>query len=173
MWLLAAAIAFPVLLDRTLSVPPSEIRILDITVKQEMTAHSWVDRHGRPLMEIRFEVAQPGQKVRVALLTLEEGRRLRRGMSHGVLASTSYQNSGTLRRTVENGQSYTLLFDNRLEGRAEARVRTTVSLISGEGPVREASPARRLAIIAASTAFFVGVTVWAGRRLLSIHSRPS
>jgi hypothetical protein len=72
---------------------------------------------------------------------------------------------------VEAGTSYVLLVDNRLEGRTGAEVRATVSLISGDGPAREASPLRRLIVIALSTVFFVGVTVWAGRRLLDVASR--
>ena len=171
MWLLAAAIVSPVLLDQIVSVPASEIRTLDIPVTRQVIGHSWVDRRGRALMEIRFAVAKPGPNVRVAVLTLEEGRRLRRGLSHGVLASTSYQESGTLRRLVESGESYVLLVDNRLEGRAGANVRATLSLISGDGPAREASPLRRLIVIALSTVFFVAVTVWAGRRLLDAASR--
>jgi hypothetical protein len=171
MWLLAAAIASPVLFDQIVSVPASQIRTLDIPVTREVVGHSWVDQRGRALMEIRFAVARPGPNVRVALLTLDEGRRLRRGMSHGVLASTSYQESGTLRRMVDGGELYVLLIDNRLEGRAGANVRTTVSLISGDGPAREASPLRRLVVIALSTIFFAGVTVWAGRRLLDAASR--
>jgi hypothetical protein len=155
----SAAIAQPpapiVLLEDTLAVPPAAWRSFDLELKQ------------RPaIVDCRFAVRGGGSGVRVALMRREDLERLRAGQGHHVLASTNFEQGGTLRVAVPPGE-YSLVLDNRLEGRGPAQVWVQASLVFAPGPpeARVLSPQRRAVIVAASVLFFLTVVLIAGRRL--------
>jgi hypothetical protein len=105
--------------------------------------------------------------VRVALLRREDVGRFRGGQPHRVLLSTAFEHRGEFRYAPGLGD-YSLLLDNRMEGRGPAAVRLEVVLEfprGGEPLARELSPARRLAVIVVSLAVFGALTWFAAWRL--------
>jgi hypothetical protein len=155
---LLAAAAPPerlLLMDDTFEVPAADWRSLDLELRQ------------RPaVIDCRFAVRHGGSGVRVALLRLEDLDRLRAGKSHRVLASSSFEQGGKLHVAVPPGR-YSLLLDNRLEGRGPAQVWVQASLVFATGPPIAAvlSPQRRAVVVALSLIFFIAVALFAGRKL--------
>lgn len=143
------------LIDDTFEVPAAGWRSLDLELRQRSA-----------LIECRFAVSGGGAGVRVALLRVEDLERLRAGQSHRVLASSGFEESGNLRLAVPPGR-YSLLLDNRLEGRrpAQVRVQTSVVFAPGSPAAAELSPQRRALVVALSVVFFLAVALFAGRKL--------
>jgi hypothetical protein len=156
--MLLAAAAVPdrfVLMDETVQVPAASWRDYPIELRQ------------RPaLVECSFSVEGGGSGVRVALMQRAEVERLRAGQRHHVLAATGYERAQRFRFPVPAGD-YSIVVDNRLEGRGPADVHLRVAL-AFTGPEPEAqvlSPARRASVVAASILFFLAVAFFAGRKL--------
>ncbi len=143
------------ILEDTVEVPAADWRAFDLELRQ------------RPaLIDCRFTVRSGGSGVRVAVLRREELARLRAGQGHHILAATGFERDGALRVGVPAGR-YSLVIDNRLEGRGPARVWVQVSLVLAGSPpeARTISPQRRAVVIAASVLFFLTVVLFAGRKL--------
>jgi hypothetical protein len=145
LWMLAApAVGRVLLVDDTVRVPAGGWRTVDVALKQRSA-----------VLECRFAVVSGRSGVRVALLEREEAGRFRAGRAHRVIASTGFQEAGGLRHRCETGD-YTVLVDNRLEGRGAAEVRLQVSLLfTGEAQ----------AVIVISVAAFAAMVWFAARRL--------
>ncbi|HVX65914.1 MAG TPA: hypothetical protein VHA11_04890 [Bryobacteraceae bacterium] len=143
------------LLEDTLQVPAAAWRSFDLELKQ------------RPaIIDCRFAVRGGGSGVRVAVMRRADLVRLREGQGHRVLAATSFEQGGTLRVPVPPGE-YSLVLDNRMEGRGPAQVWVQASIVFAAGPpeARVLSPQRRAVVIAASLLFFFAVVLVTGRRL--------
>jgi hypothetical protein len=162
--LLAAATSRVLLMDEIVEVPPSGLRAVDVSLRQ------------RPaVVECSFTVLSRTSGVRVALMTAAEARRFQHGRAHEVLRATPFQRSGSFRQPVSERGDYRIVIDNRMEGRGPARVQLHVSLVFGDGSVaapQTLSMGRRFLVVCLSLLFFVGVTVWVGRRVrLAIERR--
>lgn len=152
---LAAAPDRFVLMDETVEVPPAAWRAFDLELRQ------------RPAMvDCSFSVSSVGSGVRVALMRREEVDRLRAGKGHHVLIATGYERAQRFRFPVPAGD-YSIVVDNRLEGRGPAEVRLRVALVfAGSQPEpRVLSPARKAVVVAASILFFLSIAFFAGRKL--------
>jgi len=151
------------LLDEVFEVPRSGWRAVDVALKQ------------RPaIIECRFTVVRGRSGVRVALLRREDVGRFRGGQPHRVLLATGFESRGGFRHAPGLGD-YSVLLDNRMEGRGPASVRLEVALEFGRGGqplVRELSTGRRVVVILTSVAVFAAVVWYASRRLRRALGRP-
>jgi hypothetical protein len=151
------------LLEETVEVPPGEWREVGITLRQ------------RPaVVDCRFEVVSGRSGVRLALVPRSELERLRAQKRHRVLFTTGYSREGRFRVPAATGD-YSLVIDNRLDGREPARVELAVALLfpPDAGQPRELPAARRNTVVAVSLAFFAavaGYTLWKLRHAL--RDRP-
>lgn len=153
-----------VLTEDTYEVPAAEWRSFDLELKQRPAT-----------IDCRFAVRAGGSGVRVALMRRVELERLRAGQGHHVLAATSFEQGGTLKAAVPPGE-YSLVLDNRLEGRGPAQVWMRTSLLFAPGPpeARVLSMTRRAVVIASSLLFFLSVVLFTGRRLQrALANRPA
>jgi hypothetical protein len=152
-----------------LAAAPDRIVLMDETA--QVPAASWrdypIELHQRPaFVECEFKVESGGSGVRVALMQRGEVERLRAGQGHHVLAATGYERHQRFRFPVPAGD-YSVVVDNRLEGRGPAEVHLRVALVftDPEPEAQVLSPARRAFVIAASILFFLAVAFFAGRKL--------
>lgn len=154
--LLAASPGTVALLDETVQVPAAEWRSFDIELRQQPA-----------IIECRYWVDGGGAGVRVALMHQEDLERLRAGLGHRVLAATDYQRSGQFRYGPGPLGDYSVVVDNRMEGRGPAQVHLAVSLeFPGPHPqARELSPQRRLMVILVTAACMAAIAVVAVRHL--------
>jgi hypothetical protein len=154
--LLAASPGRVALLDETVQVPAAEWRSFDIELRQQPA-----------IIECRYWVDSGGAGVRVALMHQAELERLRAGLPHHVLTVTEYRKSGGFRYGPGPLGDYSLVVDNRLDGRDAAQVHLAASLeFPGPPPeARELSPQRRLVVILVTAAFMAAIAVFAVRRL--------
>ncbi len=150
-----------VVMDETVEVPAAEWRAFDLDLRQQP---AWID--------CRFSVRSTGSGVRVALLRRADVERMRDGQPHRILGTTDFQRAGLLRQAVPAGD-YSLVVDNRLEGRGPAEVYLQVGLLFvGPGPKPHVlSPARKAVVVALSILFFVAVAGFAGWKLLRAASQ--
>lgn len=145
-----------VLLDEVIRVPASQWQVVDFALKQRPAT-----------IECRFHVEHGPSGVRVALLERRESSRFRARQPHRTILSTSFQRTGGFRHSVGTGD-YSLVIDNRLEGRGPAEVRLEIALSfgrPGQPPVGELSSGRRAIVILLSLLFFSAVVFYAVRRL--------
>lgn len=146
---------------------PWRLTLLDETV--EAPARGWeqigIQLEQRPaVVECRYRV-ENGRSVRVMFLERAQFERFERGLSHRVLAGAELGGSGAFRFRPRRTGDYSVVIDNRLEGRGPARVHLNISLIFPGAEARELSPERRAAVIAI-TIVVMGAIVWfAARRL--------
>jgi len=145
------------LVDEVVEVPASGWRTVEVALKQ------------RPaIIDCRFTVVRGRSGVRLALLRREDAGRFRGGQPHRVLLSTAFESRGGFRYAPGLGD-YSLLIDNRMEGRGPAAVRLEVTLVfprGGEPLVRELSTGRRAVVIVVSLTVFAVIVWFAARRLL-------
>jgi len=145
-----------VLLDEVVEVPASGWRAVEVALKQRPAT-----------IDCRFTVVRGRSGVRLALLRREDVGRFRGGQPHRVLLSTAFEPRGGFRYAPGLGE-YSLLLDNRMEGRGPAAVRLEVALVfprAGEPLVRELSTGRRVTVVVASLAVFAAIIWYAARRL--------
>jgi hypothetical protein len=149
--------------------PPAPVSLMEDTV--EVPAAGWrtfdLEFRQRPaILDCRFSVHSEGAGVRVALVRRGDLDRLRDGRGHRILAATGFEREGRLRAALPPGD-YSLLVDNRLEGRgpAEVWVKATVVFPPGAPEARVLSPERRAVVVATSLLLFLLVVLFAGRKL--------
>jgi hypothetical protein len=154
-WLLAAGIqaqdgAQPFRLE------PGDFRWVPFTVRQ---TPSEVDCH--------FEVVKGDPSVHLELLPMSEFRRFNRGREHDTMAVTPDGRSGDFRRIIDVRGQYAVVVENaRGAPAATVLLRLQTNVNPGADVARTLSPARRLAVIAISFAFFFVTLTWSGRKLL-------
>lgn len=161
--LLAASPERLILLDETVQVPARQWRAFDIELRQ------------RPaIIECRYAVEDGAAGVRVALMHHADLDRFRDGVRHRVLAATEFQRAGTFRYGPGPAGDYSLVVDNRIDGRGPTRVRLVVSLtFLGPYPhALELSWQRRLVVILLTAAFMTAVVLFAARRLKTALRKP-
>jgi hypothetical protein len=163
--LLAASAGRLVVMDETVQVPAQQWQAFDLELKQ-MPA----------VVECRYSVAGKGAGVRLALMHRADEERFRAGMRHHVLAATEFQRSGGLRFRLPNPGEYSVVLDNRLEGRGAAQVQLTVSVLF-PGAVPEPAglpPGRKWTVVLLAFLYIGAVMTFAVRRLGSalIGKRP-
>jgi len=152
---LAAAPDRLVLMDETVQVPAAQWRAFDLELRQKPA-----------LVTCNFAVVHGGSGVRMALLRRDDLDRLRAGERHRELAATEYERAASLRYPVSGGV-YSLVLDNRLEGREPAAVHLRIALVFADGMPEaiELAPGRKAVVIALSILFFAAVLYFAGRKL--------
>ena len=142
------------LLDETVEVPAGEWRSFDIELDQSPAA-----------IECRHAVLSGGAGVRVSLMHRADLERLRAGIRHRDLAATGYaQSSGFVYGPGPLG-GYSVVVDNRVEGRRTARVRLMVALLFPAAEPMELSSGRRLVVILATIAAMSLIAGYTARRL--------
>jgi hypothetical protein len=155
--LLAAVPGHVTLMDETVGVPARQWQAFHLEIKQQPA-----------FVECRYSVASEGPGVRVALMHRADVERFRAGIRHHVLAATEFERSGSLRCPLGRAGEYSVVVDNRLSGRGDARVRLAVSLVfAGREQPRELPPGRRRAVILFTLIYVAAVAVFAARRLRS------
>ncbi|MGE5645005.1 MAG: hypothetical protein ACM336_04355 [Acidobacteriota bacterium] len=147
-----AALLAAALLNQTVRVPAAGTREFEIAVKQRSA-----------VLDCEFHVERGGSGVRVALM-----------QNRHALATTGYTRAHRFRFPLPAGE-YTLVVDNRLEGRRPADVRLSLKVEEAAGlpEPRTLSPRRRAVVVASSVLFFVLVAYFAGRKLRkALRERP-
>jgi hypothetical protein len=90
------------------------------------------------------------------------------GRAHRILASTGYADSGGFSSLVEEPGAYSIVLDNRMEGRDNAVVRLQVKLVSGSGmdvPVQAAASTRAQILVWTSVLLFALLALFSGWRI--------
>jgi hypothetical protein len=156
--LFALQTGVPLLLtDEVVVVPPSQLRAVEVSLRQ------------RPaVVECGFRVGGEHPGVRVALMTKDDADRFQRGQAHNIIASTAYQHEGNLKAAVEQPGDYVIVLDNRLDGHRAAHVRLKVNLTfaSEQAPNVRYVPRERQALsIAAGLLFFFTAVLIGGWKI--------
>jgi len=150
------------LVDEVYQIPASEWRYVDLGLKQ------------RPaLVSAHFDTEGDRARVRLTLLRAEDLQRLREGLPHGTIDSTSSGPRGALSYDVPAPGDYVLVIDN--DAPAPVSVRLNVWLdFARHGPrVTQLSPQRQLTVVLISFAVFFGIVSFSARRLLRAVRRSN
>jgi hypothetical protein len=152
------------LIDEDVQISPSKVRPLEFDVGVQGT---------RVLCTYHVEQGRSG--VRAVLLKRGDVRLWLSDRPHSVLASTGYAESGEFSSLVEEPGAYSIVLDNRLEGRDSATVRLQVKLVSGPGldmPVQRADSTRAQIAVWVSVLLFALFALLSGWRIhLALESR--
>jgi len=153
-----------VLIDDNVQVSPAKVRPLEFDVGPGGT---------RVLCTYHVEEGRSG--VRAVLLKRSEVRQWLSGRAHRILAATPYADSGGFSSLVDEPGAYSIVLDNRLEGRDTAVVRLQVKLVSGAGKAVRAQTAasgRAEMTVWTSVALFGLLALLAGWRIhLALEQR--
>jgi hypothetical protein len=124
-------------------------------------------RHTPSEVDCRFEVTQGDPSIHVELLPMSEFRLFSRGREHDTMALTPNGKTGEFRRVIDVRGQYAVVVENR-RGAPPATVLLHVrtNLDPGADVAQVLSPARRLAVILISFAFFFVTVAWSGRKLV-------
>ncbi len=154
--LLAAGAGQLIVMDDTVQVPAQQWQAFNLELKQQPA-----------VLDCKYSVRSGGAGVRLSVMHRADMERFRAGVRHRVLAATEFQQSGKLRYGPTSPGEYSVVLDNRLEGRGAARVHLTVALqFPGGEPNAEELPAgRRWAVILLTLAYIGAVVLFAVRRL--------
>jgi hypothetical protein len=157
--LLAAGAGRLVVMDETVQVPPRQWEAFNLELKQQPA-----------IIECGYSTEGGRAGVRLSLMHRADMERFRSGVRHRVLAATEFQQSGRVRYGPASPGEYSVVLDNRLEGRGAARVHLTVSLVfpGGEPTARELPVARRWAVISLTLLYAAAVVLFAVRRLRGV-----
>lgn len=156
-----------VLIDEEVSVNPIKVRPLEF------------DLPSAPARVLcKFHLAEGRSGVRAVLLRRVDVRLWLAGRADHVLASTGFAESGGFMYLIDQPGQYSVVLDNRNEGRDAALVHLQVLLLSGigaAGPIQPADPGRvRLlvwgSILLFGLASFYGC--WRLRIALALRSAP-
>jgi hypothetical protein len=103
-------------------------------------------------------------------LSEADAARWARGEAHTVLAGTAWGRRGAFTYATHASAGYVIVLDNRMDGRAPARVRLTVQRAPGSlgiGTVRWPGRGKRQTLVAGSCVLFAAAaafTAWKLRR---------
>lgn len=154
------------LIDEDVQISPAKVRPLEFDVSIKGT---------RVLCTYHVEQGRSG--VRAVLLKRGDVALWLDDRPHSILASTSYADSGGFSWLVAEPGAYSIVLDNRLDGRDNAVVRLQVRLVSGSGinvPVRRAAPARAEVVVWISILLFALLALLSGWRIhLALERRRS
>ena len=145
------------LVDEVYTIPPSEWRYVQVSLKQTPVG-----------VHADFQVIGAPAHVRVALLSQEDLTRLRADEPHGFLTATPPAAMGAINYLVQTAGEYAVVIDNR-GLRAPVRVHLRASLDFTQNPVQTVgylSRERKLAVILISFAVFFTIVTWSTRKLL-------
>jgi hypothetical protein len=146
-----------VLIDDDVWVSPSKVRPLEFDVGR-----------GGTRVLCTYHVEQGRSGVRVVLLKRADVRLWLNGRAHRILAATGYADSGGFSSLVEEPGAYSIVLDNRMEGRDNAVVRLQVKLVSGSGmdvPVQAAASTRAQILVWTSVLLFALLALFSGWRI--------
>jgi hypothetical protein len=146
-----------VLIDEDVQISPSRVRPLEFDVSKKDT---------RVLCTYHVEQGRSG--VRAVLLKRSDVRLWLNDRPHRLLASTGYADSGGFSSLVSEPGAYSIVLDNRLEGRDSAVVRLQVKLVSGSGmdvPVQMAAQPRAQAVVWTSVLLFGVLALFSSWRI--------
>jgi hypothetical protein len=146
-----------ILIDEDVHISPAKVRPLEFDVRVKGT---------RVLCTYHVEQGRSG--VRAVLLKRGDVRLWLAERPHSILASTAYADSDGFSWLVAEPGAYSIVLDNRLEGRDEAVVRLQVRLVSGDGinaPVQRAAPVRARVVVWVSVLLFAVLALLSGGRI--------
>jgi hypothetical protein len=146
-----------VLIDEDVQISPAKVRPLEFDVKEKGTR-----------VLCTFHVEQGRSGVRAVLLRRNDVRLWLADRPHRILASTGYEDSGGFSWLVAEPGAYSIVLDNRMDGRDNAVVRLQVRLVSGTGisvPVRGADPLRAQVLVWVSVLLFAVFALLCGWRI--------
>jgi hypothetical protein len=153
--LFLAAVPRVELVNEVVAIPAAQWRYIEINLKQQPAA-----------VFCDYEVQSRGSQVRVALVTREALRNLRRGEPHDELRATPFGTVGALHVPLHLPGPYAVIVENRAAGPPSATIRLRITLDFSR--VSTLSPRRRWTVIAISFLVFFGIAAWSGRRLLRV-----
>ena len=154
---LSAADHSDVLIDEDVQISPAKVRPLEFDVGS-----------GGTRVLCTYHVEQGRSGVRAVLLKRGDVRLWLSGRAHRILASTGYSDSDGFSSLVEEPGAYSIVLDNRLEGRDNAVVRLQVKLVSGSGmevPVQSAASTRAQIVVWVSVLLFALLALFSGWRI--------
>lgn len=143
--------------DRTVRVPPADVRGLELTIR---------NRPGT--VDMRYRTQQRHANVRAVVMAKADQPRFRAGRTVAELASTPYANEGSLRVHLITPGDYVILLDNRPEARQEVQVQVRGQIVYDPEPVAawELPPQRKATVVAASLIAFCALFWWSGRKVV-------
>jgi hypothetical protein len=161
-----------ILIDEDVHISPAKVRPLEFDVSVKGT---------RVLCTYHVEQGRSG--VRAVLLKRADVKLWLAERPHSILASTAYSDSDGFSWLVAEPGAYSIVLDNRLEGRDEAVVRLQVRLVSGDGinvPVQRATALRAQIVVWVSVLLFAVLALLSGwrihlaleRRRYRLHNPP-
>lgn len=130
-----------------LSVPASHWKIIEFNSAEDGA-----------ILEGQFEV-QKGSRVQMWITDREQADRFRRGRSFKPLHSTGFELSGHFRYRVNQAGDYTVIVDNRMEGRGPTLLRLSLELKHPQSVIPRELPADRKALVVAVSLFVFGALV--------------
>jgi len=158
--LLAGTGARVELVDDSYDIPAGDWRYVELTLKQ------------LPVTVLcDYTVEAGSDHVRLALLRRADLERMRRDLTHGVVAITEPGGRGHLQYHLRNPGDYVVMVDNRLQSHKASHVHLRVVLdfvgSGSSGPAITYVPKeRRLVVILVSFAVFFGIVTWSAKKLL-------
>ena len=156
--LLATGSPRVVLVDESYDIPAGDWRYVELTLKQ------------LPVTVLcDYTVESGSDRVRVAMLRRTDLERMRRDLTHGMMAITEPGGRGHLQYHLRNPGDYVVMVDNRLQPHKASRVhlRVVLDFVGSMGPTITYVPkGRRLAVILISFAVFFGIVTWSAKKLL-------
>lgn len=141
-----------------LSVPASGWKVIEFNSPREGAI-----LHGQ------FQV-QKGSRVQVLIMDREQADRFRRGRSIRPLHSTGFELSGGFRHRIGEAGDYTVIVDNRIEGRGPTLVNFSLELTWPQAVIaRELTPNRKALVVAVSLFLFGAVVVFSAHQFVKRH----
>lgn len=141
--------------ETTATVPPADWHARRFSLRKAGT------------VDISYDLAKGGAGVRLVLINRDDETKFALRREPKEFAATAFGTSGRIRAHVDRPGDYSLLLDNRLEAKQTAVIKFRGVIVYDADPVevRVLPWDRRLAVIASSLSFFLGVCFFAGRRI--------
>ena len=143
------------LVDEVYQIPASEWRYVDLGLKQ------------RPaVVSAHFDTQGDAARVRLTLLRAEDLDKIRGGLPHGSIDSTSAGPRGALSYDVPSPGDYVLVIDNDAPSPVAVRLNVWLDFARHGPPMTQLSPQRQLTVVLISFAVFFAIVSFSARRLL-------
>lgn len=153
---LLLAVAPTAIIDRSLRVPPSDVRGLHFSIRNRPAT-----------LELQYRVVHEGRPVRLIVMAQADENRFRAGRDVTEIAATPLENGGSLKSYIATPGEYVVVVDNRKESHKAAVVALKGTLVYDMAPreARELAPHVRWIVVSSSLLCFFAIAWFAGRRL--------
>ena len=121
----------------------------------------------RASVDISFQIPDHVSRIQIAVISSFDEERFQHGRTYRPVCASGYQRSVRLRCVLPEAGKYTVLIDNRLDTRFDARVHLKVESVDAvASAARTLPPQRRMIVITVSILLFLGVVAYSARQLM-------